>query len=31
MNRILIKEKGLEAGLAFPTGKIYILDLFIMN
>lgn len=21
MNRVLIKEKGLEAGLAFPTGK----------
>jgi hypothetical protein len=21
MNRLLIKEKGLEAGLAFPTGK----------
>jgi len=24
MNRVLIKEKGLEAGLAFPTGKIHI-------
>jgi hypothetical protein len=24
MNRTLIKEKGLEAGLAFPTGKIHI-------
>jgi len=23
MNRKLIKEKGLEAGLAFPTGRIY--------
>lgn len=21
MNRVLLKEKGLEAGLAFPTGK----------
>jgi hypothetical protein len=31
MNRILIKEKGLEAGLAFPTGKIYfILSIYLV-
>ena len=28
MNRLLIKEKGLEAGLAFPTGLIE-LDIFV--
>jgi Xaa-Pro aminopeptidase len=31
MNRILIKEKGLEAGLAFPTGKMPIFSLIIKD
>ncbi len=37
MNRKLIKEKGLEAGLAFPTGRIlfvlfiYLLVLFVIE
>jgi len=30
MNRVLLKEKGLEAGLAFPTGKIALFYLFIL-